>query len=255
MRSSRSGTRRSAPSPAACRRRSRRGDTSPVPGVRLDGGCGARRPARAQRRRGRLIAARLGQVGEPVEAGDQEPGQPDAFALALAADPVHAVVPVAVAHQRQAVGAQYGAPIRGRGRSGRRASRIRPRRPAGRSRHPGRASGAGPSGRERARRGWPRRRSPPRSEQATNGSQSGSSAMRVRMPRPAGGCHQCCTSPSRNWRPAARRIWARASSGRRVDQRHHVLELVAEPVRAARLVERRAPPDAAARAPGRAASG
>ena len=34
------------------------------------------------------------------------------------------------------------------------------------------------------------------------GSQSKSSEIRVRTPRPEGGCHQCCTSPSTNWRDA-----------------------------------------------------
>src|SRR3546814_5522064 len=37
--------------------------------------------------------------------------------------------------------------------------------------------------------------------------------MRVRMPSPLGGSHQCCTSPSSNWRPAARSSCARVSSG------------------------------------------
>ena len=69
--------------------------------------------------------------------------------------------------------------------------------------------------------------------------------MRVRTPRPAGGCHQCCTSPSTNCRAAARRRCSRASSGCGDHERHHVLELVAEAVGAARLVERRARPDAA----------
>ena len=69
--------------------------------------------------------------------------------------------------------------------------------------------------------------------------------MRVRTPRPDGGCHQCCTSPSTNCRAAARRSCSRARSRRAHGERHHVLELIAEAVRAARLVERRARPDAA----------
>ena len=48
---------------------------------------------------------------------------------------------------------------------------------------------------------------------------------------------------------------ARASPGRRVDQGHDVLELVAEAVGAARLVERRARPRRGSSTPGRAASG
>src|SRR2546426_8319464 len=35
-------------------------------------------------------------------------------------------------------------------------------------------------------------------------SHSRSSEQRVRVPRPDDSCHQCCTSPSRNCRPAAR---------------------------------------------------
>jgi hypothetical protein len=40
----------------------------------------------------------------------------------------------------------------------------------------------------------------------------------VRTPRPAGGCHQCCTSPSRNWRAAARSRCSRVRAGCGVDQ-------------------------------------
>ncbi len=61
------------------------------------------------------------------------------------------------------------------------------------------------------------------------------------MPRPAGGCHQCWTSPSRNWCDAAQDVRP-GDLGRGVDQGHHVLELVAEAERAARLVEARARP-------------
>src|SRR5690348_17972207 len=46
-----------------------------------------------------------------------------------------------------------------------------------------------------------------------------SSLMRVRTPRPEGGCHQCCTSPSRNCRLAARSSCARARSGDRKSTR------------------------------------
>ena len=51
---------------------------------------------------GRLLARR----GDRDEGGErcvQEPAQPDALALARLADAIHAVVPVAGAHQRQAV--------------------------------------------------------------------------------------------------------------------------------------------------------
>ena len=77
------------------------------------------------------------------------------------------------------------------------------------------------------------------------GSHSTSSEMRVRMPRPDGGCHQCWTSPSVNCRAgSAQEVLARHLA-LRDRQRHDVLELIAEPVGAAWLVERRARPDAA----------
>ena len=71
-----------------------------------------------------------------------------------------------------------------------------------------------------------------------------SSAMR--RPRPLGSCHQCCTSPSTNCRPAARSRCSRARSGRANRQRHHVLQLIAEAEGAARLVVAGARPEPAA---------
>ena len=68
----------------------------------------------------------------------------------------------------------------------------------------------------------------------------------MRVPRPLGSCHQCCTSPSTNWRPAARSRCSRVRSGRAMQQRHHVLELVAEAEGAARLVVAGARPQPAA---------
>ena len=68
----------------------------------------------------------------------------------------------------------------------------------------------------------------------------------MRTPRPAGGCHQCCTSPSRNWR-AARAQQVLAGEGRLgMHERHHVLQLVAEPVGPAGLIEARPAPEPAA---------
>ena len=69
----------------------------------------------------------------------------------------------------------------------------------------------------------------------TYGSHTRSSEKRVRTPRPVSGCHQCWTSPSTNWRAAARRMCARASRRFRVDQGHRVLQLVAESVGATEL--------------------
>ena len=62
--------------------------------------------------RGALVLAAL--LGDRREAPDeiaQEPGEPHRFAAALVADAVHAVVPVAGAHQRQAVRADAEAAI------------------------------------------------------------------------------------------------------------------------------------------------
>jgi hypothetical protein len=48
---------------------------------------------------------RVGERREDRDGAQEQPPQPDALALATLADPVHAVVPVACADQRQAVGA------------------------------------------------------------------------------------------------------------------------------------------------------
>ncbi len=49
------------------------------------------------------VSALPGEPGELPEVGVEEPGEPDALALPLAADAVHSVVPVSGPHQRQAV--------------------------------------------------------------------------------------------------------------------------------------------------------
>ena len=67
----------------------------------------------------------------------------------------------------------------------------------------------------------------------------------MRTPLPEGGCHQCWTSPSTNCRAAARSRCSRATSAPRDHERHHVLELVAEAVGAAGLIEGGAGPDPA----------
>ena len=67
----------------------------------------------------------------------------------------------------------------------------------------------------------------------------------MRTPRPGGGCHQCWTSPSRKLaRRAAQQVLAQQTR-LGVDQRHRVLQLIAEAERAARLVEAAARPQAA----------
>ena len=69
--------------------------------------------------------------------------------------------------------------------------------------------------------------------------------MRVRTPRPDGGCHQCRTSPASNWWRARAQDLLACDVGPCMHQGHHILQLVAEAVGAARLIERGTPPDAA----------
>src|SRR5262249_18371338 len=57
----------------------------------------------APRRRVILGTSAIGDHGEPGPGRTQEPAEPDALALAALAHPVHAVIPVAGAHQRQAM--------------------------------------------------------------------------------------------------------------------------------------------------------
>ena len=59
------------------------------------------------------------------------------------------------------------------------------------------------------------------------------------------GSHQCCTSPSANWRAAARSRCSRVRSGPRSGERHAILQLIAKAVGAAGLIEGRARPNAA----------
>ena len=135
-RSNRSGIRRCRPSRAACRRRSRRGDTTRRPSraarccARSRAASAAQRSANARSPRARASAAKR------MQHVIEEEAEPDAFALALRADQVHAVVPVAGAHQRQAVRAEAQARARWRARSARRGSPPRRSAPAGRSRIP-----------------------------------------------------------------------------------------------------------------------
>ena len=98
----RSGIRYSRPSPAECRRRNRPGDTTARPRrfVRCRPAVWRRRSGSGRTWPGRPGASHIGKLLEHVE---QEKRQPDAFALAADADQVHAVVPIAAAHQRQAV--------------------------------------------------------------------------------------------------------------------------------------------------------
>ena len=65
----------------------------------------------------------------------------------------------------------------------------------------------------------------------------------MRTPWPECGSHQCCTSPSTNWRPAARIKCSLDNDRLGRSKRHTVLELVAEPICSARLIKAGAGPD------------
>ena len=91
------------------------------------------------------VAPRFGDRDEPGERAVQEPPQPDALALALLADAVHPVVPVAGADQRQAVGADARGCSRSPPRSVRTAFRSRADARAGSRRRAARARSGGPS--------------------------------------------------------------------------------------------------------------
>ena len=51
----------------------------------------------------RPVRTAVGDFGERVQYGDEKPTVPDAFAVAVRADLVHAIVPIAGAHQGQAM--------------------------------------------------------------------------------------------------------------------------------------------------------
>ncbi len=61
------------------------------------------------------VSALLGNRSKGLQGRKQEPAQPNTFAFSAFANPVHPVVPVAGAHQRQAVGAMGQAAIKGAG--------------------------------------------------------------------------------------------------------------------------------------------
>ena len=100
-----------------------------VPRLRFQGGLerGRMLPPRGGTR---LLAATLGHRREVAERRMEKPPEPDAFPAPLPADPVHAVVPVARAHQREGRAPRPRAPDRARGRSARRGSPAPRRRRA-----------------------------------------------------------------------------------------------------------------------------
>ena len=203
--------------------------------------------ARAQEGPGALavvLAAR--ELGAVFQHAREEEAEPDALAFAERADTVHAVVPVAAAHQGQTV--------RARGRSGvDRAQTVLVERGPLR-RHARHAVDVVLLGLEtpllEERDLLVEHGAVARDAHVLRGSerqpQHVVGAAACARPRRSSGCHQCCTSPCTNWRAAQRSSCSRASVGAREQQREHVLQLVAKAVRAAALVERRPRPQPAA---------
>ena len=129
-RSNRSGIRRSPPSRAACRRRTRpRRYQPPSQASRSSAFCSA--AAWSRHFAARAASPRASAIAAKARQGHvRKPGQPDAFALAPFADPVHAVVPVAAADQGKPVGAARQARVEARARNARKtlAVSVRDRR-------------------------------------------------------------------------------------------------------------------------------
>src|SRR4051794_6284527 len=59
----------------------------------------------------RTVVARFGQRNEGGQGGMQQPAQPDALPETALPDAVHAVVPVAAAHQRKAMAPEFEAVV------------------------------------------------------------------------------------------------------------------------------------------------
>ena len=170
------------------------------------------------------LLARVGERREGGERGVQEPAEPDALALPQFADAVHAVVPVAGADQRQAVGAERQALIERAGAMLEQSGGLVGDRRAGRSCRARPAPAVGPPGRE-----------PSRPERRHRRSRRHSGRRRRRATR---GRRRCaCARPGRNA--------AATNAGRR-------LRRTAAPPRAAGA--RASSPDARSRAPCRPAA-
>ena len=195
-------------------------------------------------RRSIVVAAGFDQGRKPLEHHGEEPAQPDAFALAVDADAVHAVVPIAAAHQRQAVCAEAKAVVdrpeavaeqilRKRGDGGQLVALVfvrlqRQRMQVGDSfvEDVGVAGGGDVVAHDE------------RQPEVVVGESRANAAAGRRMPPML---HVALLELARrglqNHLPGDLR--------QTVDEGHHVLQLVAEAEGAARLIERRSPPDAA----------
>ena len=158
----------------------------------------ARRRARAKRARLLGFAASVGQFGETRQRGVEKPRHPHAFAGAVFADPVHAVIPIARSHQRQAVRANRKAAIeRKRAMIEQAGSFLRDRRLEERVALPI-AQRQAQTRTARFRQGRHDRRWSRRNARRQKAARRGHRQMRVRMPLPRSGSHQCWTSPSTN---------------------------------------------------------
>ena len=188
----------------------------------------------------------LGDGREAQQRGVQEPAEPNAFAAPRDADPIHAVVPIAGAEQRQAVRADCKTRIE-RAHAMLEQRRGRPQAPERREVfQTARGQADHPPRRAPARRA---RRNPAGDFQIVGNDECQPNAV-VRdarlIPWPEVGSHQCCTSPASNWRAGGSQYVFASDRRPRNHERHDILQLIAKAVGAARLIERRPPPDAAA---------
>ncbi len=255
-RSNRSGIRRCSPNPAACRRRNRRADTSRRPRHALSMFARKSRGLGPATLGERHVARSRGDVAKLHQHVVQEKRQPDALALAMDADVVHAVVPVAGAHQRQAVRAETQPVHDGAAAVLVAASPIRRARPAGRSTTPRsvakfaaiekwyatrRSTLVVAGGLDVAARG-------------TGQPQIVVGAARAHAAARSADATSAARRPRRNWRDAQSSSCARSMFGSQCTSAIDVLQLVAKAPGAAGLVVAAAAPDARRRSPGTAAS-
>ena len=191
-----------------------------------------------------VVATALAQRGEVLEDAVEEEADPDALTASLATDAVHAVVPVARAHERQPVRAARHAVVE-------RATAVLVERRGLRG-DLGPQVGLVLPGLQRARREERHglvQHAPVAGGVDVEGGEEGQPEEIVREAR-ARAASRRRVPPVQHvafdelMRGVAQELCPR-DGGTQVDQRRRVLELVAEAVRAARLVERAPPPHAA----------
>ena len=182
-----------------------------VPGLALER-LRARRRAWARQRAARSGSRLLRQRREQREGAHQQPAEPDALAAAVLRRPGSCrrssrrcrSAAGRARRSAEALVEAAGAVLEQRAPPRRRPS-------AGRTRRARRAAAAGRRGRARSRRGPRRRRSRRHSSRRRRPARRGRRRCACARPGPEVGSHQCCTSPSTNWRAAARSRCVRAS--------------------------------------------